>query len=335
MKIVITGGLGFLGLGIARKLIERQEVRKSPELQGGLTGKQQVVDSVVLFDAAVPDALPDGLDGRARMMVGDIADRDAVFGLIDRDDIRVFHLASVVSAGAEQDFDLAMRVNFDGGRNILDALRARQGAPRIVFASSLAVFGGDGVAEAVTDMTRLKPGTTYGMTKAIGELMINDYTRKGFIDGRAARLPTVIIRPGAPNAAASGFASGVFREPLSGQDYVLPVAMDTRMMVIGARSAIAGLTGLMDADGEGLGADRVVNLPNNAYAVTDMIAALERVAAENGITFGPVTPKPDPAIEAIVKSWPLAMEDSRARALGLPADESLDAIIREYIADWL
>jgi len=318
MKIVITGGCGFLGVGIARKLMDRPEI-----------------DSLVLFDAHVPDALPNGLDDRVTMVEGDISDRVQVAAIIDRDDIGVFHLASVVSAGGEQDFDLAMRVNFDGGRHILEALRARKGTPRIVLASSLAVFGGPDMPEAVTEMTRVVPQTTYGMTKAIGELMINDYTRKGFIDGRAARLPTVIIRPGAPNAAASGFASGVFREPLSGQDYVLPVAMDTRMMVIGARSAIAGLTGLMDADGEGLGADRVVNLPNNAYAVTDMIAALERVAAENGITFGPVTPKPDPAIEAIVKSWPLAMEDSRARALGLPADESLEAIIREYIVDWL
>ena len=318
MKIVITGGCGFLGVGIARKLMDRPEI-----------------DSLVLFDAHVPDALPNGLDDRVTMVEGDISDRVQVAAIIDRDDIGVFHLASVVSAGGEQNFDLAMRVNFDGGRHILEALRARKGTPRIVLASSLAVFGGPDMPEAVTEMTRVVPQTTYGMTKAIGELMINDYTRKGFIDGRAARLPTVIIRPGAPNAAASGFASGVFREPLSGQDYVLPVAMDTRMMVIGARSAIAGLTGLMDADGEGLGADRVVNLPNNAYAVTDMIAALERVAAENGITFGSVTPKPDPAIEAIVKSWPLAMEDSRARALGLPADESLEAIIREYIADWL
>ena len=318
MKIVITGGCGFLGVGIARKLMDRPEI-----------------DSLVLFDAHVPDALPNGLDDRVTMVEGDISDRVQVAAIIDRDDIGVFHLASVVSAGGEQNFDLAMRVNFDGGRHILEALRARKGTPRIVLASSLAVFGGPDMPEAVTEMTRVVPQTTYGMTKAIGELMINDYTRKGFIDGRAGRLPTVIIRPGAPNAAASGFASGVFREPLSGQDYVLPVAMDTRMMVIGARSAIAGLTGLMDADGEGLGADRVVNLPNNAYAVTDMIAALERVAAENGITFGSVTPKPDPAIEAIVKSWPLAMEDSRARALGLPADESLEAIIREYIADWL
>ena len=318
MKIVITGGCGFLGVGIARKLMDRPEI-----------------DSLVLFDAHVPDALPNGLDDRVTMVEGDISDRVQVAAIIDRDDIGVFHLASVVSAGGEQNFDLAMRVNFDGGRHILEALRARKGTPRIVLASSLAVFGGPDMPEAVTEMTRVVPQTTYGMTKAIGELMINDYTRKGFIDGRAARLPTVIIRPGAPNAAASGFASGVFREPLSGQDYVLPVAMDTRMMVIGARSAIAGLTGLMDADGEGLGADRVVNLPNNAYAVTDMIAALERVAAENGITFGPVTTKPDPAIEAIVKSWPLTMEDSRARALGLPADESLEAIIREYIVDWL
>ena len=239
MKIVITGGCGFLGVGIARKLMDRPEI-----------------DSLVLFDAHVPDALPNGLDDRVTMVEGDISDRVQVAAIIDRDDIGVFHLASVVSAGGEQNFDLAMRVNFDGGRHILEALRARKGTPRIVLASSLAVFGGPDMPEAVTEMTRVVPQTTYGMTKAIGELMINDYTRKGFIDGRAARLPTVIIRPGAPNAAASGFASGVFREPLSGQDYVLPVAMDTRMMVIGARSAIAGLTGLMDADGEGLGADR-------------------------------------------------------------------------------
>ena len=326
MKVVITGGCGFLGLGIARKLIHRPDM-----------------DSLVLFDAQVPDALPDGLDGRVRMLAGDISDRDAVFGLIDRDDIRVFHLASVVSAAAAQDFDLAMRVNFDGGRNILDALRARQGAPRIVFASSLAVFGGAGVAAAVTDMTRLKPGPTYGMTKAVGELMINAYTRKGFIDGRAARLPTVIIRPGPPNKAASGFASGVFREPLAGRECVLPVAMETRMMVIGARTAVAGLIGLMEApggdNGGNLGGDRVVALPNTAYSVREMIEALERVAAEKGMTLGPITPKPDSGpdagIEAIVKSWPLAMDDTRARALGLPADESLAAIVHEYIEDYM
>jgi len=187
----------------------------------------------------------------------------------------------------------------------------------------------------VDDMTRVLPQTTYGMTKAVGELMVNDYTRKGFLDGRAARLPTVIIRPGAPNAAASGFASGVFREPLAGRECVLPVAMETKMMVIGCRTAVAGLTGLMDADGDGIGPDRVVGLPNAAYSVAEMIAALGRVAAEEGIEPGPVTPKPDPAVEAIVTSWPLVMDDARARKLGLPRDESLDDIIREYIEDFM
>jgi len=330
VKIVITGGCGFLGLGIARKLIKRQEARKAE----GLTGKQQEVESLVLFDAQVPDELPDGLDDRVSLAAGDISDRGQVTALIDRDDIAVFHLASVVSAGGEQDFDLTMRVNFDGGLNVLEACRARDSVPKVVFASSLAVFGGEALPDTVNDMTRVTPLTTYGMTKAIGELMINDYTRKGFIDGRAARLPTVIIRPGPPNAAASGFASGVFREPLAGNEFVLPVGMGTKMMVLGTRNAVAGLIGLMDADGDALGGDRMVGLPNNAYSVAEMITALEAVAADKGISLGPITPRPDPATETIVTSWPLVMDDARARALGLPADESLERVIGDYIEDF-
>jgi len=310
VKIVITGGCGFLGLGIARKLIERQEARKAE----GLIGKQQEVESLVLFDAQVPDELPDGLDDRVSLAAGDISDRGQVTALIDRDDIAVFH-------------HLTMRVNFDGGHNVLEACRARDSVPKVVFASSLAVFGGEALPDTVNDMTRVTPQTTYGMTKAIGELMINDYTRKGFIDGRAARLPTVIIRPGPPNAAASGFASGVFREPLAGNEFVLPVGMGTKMMVLGTRNAVAGLIGLMDADGDALGGDRMVGLPNNAYSVAEMITALEAVAADKGISLGPITPRPDPATETIVTSWPLVMDDARARALGLPADESLERVI--------
>ncbi len=320
MKVVITGGTGFLGLGIARRLLERDSV-----------------ESLVLFDAAVPDTLPEGLDGRVTMAAGDISDRERVFGLIegDGDDIAVFHLASVVSAGAEQDFDLAMRVNLEGGLNVLDACRARKGAPKVVFASSLAVFGGEAMPESVTDMTRVIPQTTYGMTKAMGELMVNDYTRKGFIDGRVARLPTVIIRPGPPNAAASGFASAVFREPLAGVECVLPVGPETRMMVLGFRNAVQGLIGLMDADGHALGDDRVVSLPNNAYSVAEMIEALERVAAGRGIELGRLSYRPDPATEAIVSSWPRAMDDARARALGLPADDGLERVIGDYIEDFM
>jgi len=314
VKVVITGGAGFLGLGIAKILIERDEV-----------------ESLVLFDAAIPDVLP---DGRFEAVTGDISDPAQVFALIDRDDIAVFHLASVVSAGGEKDFDLAMRVNLDGGRNVLQALRARAGAPKVVFASSLAVFGGDAMPDAVTDMTRVVPQTTYGATKAITELLINDYTRKGFIDGRVARLPTVIIRPGSPNAAASGFASGIFREPLAGQEHMLPVGMGTRMMVMGYRNAVAGLVGLLDADAKELGDDRIIGLPNKCYSVTQMIAALEAVAEAKGIALGPITPAPDPGVEAIVTSWPQAMDDARARRLGLPGDESLEAIIEEYLEDF-
>ncbi len=330
MKVVITGGLGFLGLGIARKLIEREESRKAEVL----TGKQQEVESLVLFDVAVPDTLPDGLNDRVSMVAGDISDSTQVTALIDQDDIAVFHLASVVSAGGEKDFDLAMRVNLDGGRNVLDACRARKSTPKVIFTSSLAVFGGNAMPDTVTDMTRVVPETTYGMTKAIGEIMINDYTRKGFIDGRAARLPTVIIRPGPPNAAASGFASGVFREPLAGTEHVLPVGMDTKMMVIGYRKAVAGLIGLLDADGDDIGPDRVVGLPNTVYSVAEMIAALEQAAKHKGISLGPITQTPDAAVEAIVTSWPLAMEATRAKALGLPGDENLQAIIEEYLEDF-
>ena len=160
---------------------------------------------------------PSGLDDRVALVAGDIADAATVSGLIDGDDVSVFHLASVVSGGGEKDFDLALRVNLDGGRNVFEACRLRPGAPRVVFASSIATFGGGAMPARVGDTTKQTPRTTYGMTKAVGELMINDYTRKGFLDGRATRLPTIVIRPGAPNAAASGFASAVFREPLNGE----------------------------------------------------------------------------------------------------------------------
>lgn len=326
MKVVITGGIGFLGLGIARELLKRGTIR--------IGGEQQVQD-IVLLDSATPARRPDGLDAWVRLVDGDIADPAVVARLIDRDEICVFHLASVVSAGGERDFDAALKVNVDGARNVLEALRARKGMPRprMVFASSVAVYGGE-LPEAVSDTTREAPATTYGMTKAIGELLVNDYSRKNFVDGRSARLPTVIVRPGPANAAASGFASAVFREPLAGHDYDLPVTPARRIMVIGARNAVAGLIGLMEAGADKLGADRAVALPNTAYSVAEMLDALDKVAAEKGITPGAVGSAPDAAIEAIVGSWPLAMDDARARSLKLPADESLEQIVRDYLEDF-
>ncbi|MCH7795083.1 MAG: NAD-dependent epimerase/dehydratase family protein [Proteobacteria bacterium] len=326
MKVVITGGTGFIGRMLARSILARGSLT-------GPSGAQEEVDAITLFDAVEPPVPLAGLDARAKVVIGDIADKDLVFGLLDRDDVSVFHLASVVSGGGEKDFDLAIRVNLMGGLNVLEAARARAGAPRLVFASSLAVFGGSAMPAVVGDTTKQTPRTTYGVTKSIGELLINDYTRKGFIDGRAARLPTIVIRPGRPNLAASSFASGVFREPLNGAPCALPVKLDTVMPVLGYRSAVAGFIALHEAAPEALGDDRTVNFPAHAVTVAEMIAALRRVAGNRPL--GEITHQPDPAIEAIVATWPVATEFARAGALGLPVEDSLDDIVRAYIEDFL
>ncbi len=328
MKVVITGGLGFAGINLARELVSL----------GALTdpsGNKSEIDCIQLLDVAVPDELPGGLDGRVEMVAGDVSDRAVIDGLIDRDDISVFHLASVVSAGGEKDFDLALRINMDGGRNILEALRARGSVPRLVFASSVAIFGGDNMPDVVADTTKATPQTTYGMTKVVGELMINDYTRKGFIDGRTARLPTLLVRPGKPNAAASSFVSGVFREPLSGVECILPVGLDIRMPLLGCLNAVKGMVRLHEVAGGELGTDRAINLPSRSYTVKEMVETMKRVAAANGITPGAVVEETNPDIEAIVRSWATEMNSSRALELGLPLDESLDQVVQEFIDSYL
>jgi nucleoside-diphosphate-sugar epimerase len=326
MKVVITGGAGFLGLRLAERLLQLGELT-------GPSGRPEEIDQLVLFDMQEPGEMPPALDGKAILLLGEISNRDEVFHLVDRDDVSVFHLASVVSGGGEQDFDLAIRVNLDGGLNVLEALRARGSRPRLVFASSIAVFGGAAMPDVVGDAVKQTPQTTYGATKAIGELLVNDYTRKGFLDGRSARLPTVIIRPGKPNLAASSFVSGVFREPLNGEPCTLPVETGTVIPVLGYRATVDGLVRLHEVEGEALGDDRAVGLPSLTVTVAEMIAALKRVAGDRPL--GEITVEPDPFIEAIVKSWPRDAGYDRATALGLPREESLDEIIRAYIEDYL
>ncbi|MDT7609893.1 MAG: D-erythronate 2-dehydrogenase, partial [Pseudonocardiales bacterium] len=233
MKVLITGGLGFVGLNLARALLERGTLI-------GISGAPEPIDAMTLFDVAAPEHRPDGLDDRVSIVTGDISDRATVTGLVDRDDISVFHLASILSGGGEQDFDLALKVNLDGALNVFEALRARAGgAQRLVAASSIAVFGGSMMPKTVGDETKQTGQTTYGVTKTITELLINDYSRKGFFDGRTARLPTIFVRPGKANSAASSFCSGVFREPLNGVECVLPVTR-AQLPMLGYRNCVAG-----------------------------------------------------------------------------------------------
>ncbi|HEY7747821.1 MAG TPA: D-erythronate dehydrogenase [Aestuariivirgaceae bacterium] len=326
MKVIITGGTGFVGLLLGRKLAHLGRLT-------GPKGKPEEIGEIVLFDMAVPQTRPKDLDERVNFAAGDISDWETVRRLIDAEDISIFHLASVLSGGGEQDFDLAMQVNLHGNLNLLEAARAVGSRPRVVFASSIAVFGGKAMPKTVGDATKQTPQTTYGTTKAIGELLINDYTRKGFIDGRSARLPTVIIRPGKPNKAASSFASGVFREPLDGIECVLPVDEEVVMPVLGYRNIVDGFVGLHEADGEALGEDRAVTFPAINASVREMIAALKRVAGNRHL--GEIRFERDPVIARIVASWPTALNFDRAKKLGLPVDSDLDSIIRAYIGDYL
>src|SRR5579862_8347099 len=259
MRIVITGGCGFLGRRVAMRLLA----------EGCALG---VVDELVLFDNA-PSALPLPDDKRIRLVTGDIADRETVRALIAPGTDAVFHLAAIVSGQAEADTDLGYRVNLDGTRAVLDACRALGSVPRVVFASSLAVYGG-ALPPSVGDDTALTPQSSYGTQKAIGELLVNDYSRKGFVDGRALRLPTVVVRPGLPNRAASTFASSIIREPLCGKDAVCPVSPDTVMALASPRRVVASLAHALDIPSEAIGQHRTLQLPGYSVAVGEMSEAL-------------------------------------------------------------
>jgi D-erythronate 2-dehydrogenase len=316
MRVVITGGCGFLGRRLAMRLLA----------EGTQAG---AVRELVLFDNTAP-ALPLPEDGRLAVVTGDVADRATARRLIAPGTDAVFHLAAVVSGEAESDTDLGYRVNLDGTRAVLDACRALGTAPTFVFASSLAVYGG-ALPEAVGDDTALTPQSSYGAQKAIGELLVNDYSRKGFIDGRALRLPTVVVRPGRPNRAASTFASSMIREPLTGREAICPVAPETVMALASPRRVVAALVKALAIPGEAFGASRSLQLPGFSVAVGEIAAAVRRAAGEDA--YARIRWQPDPAIQRIVGSWPRALLSPRAEAMGFARDQGIDAVIQAFIED--
>jgi len=320
MNVVITGGAGFLGQRLAKALIERGTL-------AGPDGHPRTIDRLTLVDVA---AAPPAADARLVSIAGDVADPALLERVIDPETSSVFHLAAIVSGQAEADFDLGMRVNFDATRALLEVCRARGHRPRVVFASSCAVYGGE-LPPVVPASTALTPQSSYGTQKAMGELLVNDYSRRGFVDGRALRLPTISVRPGKPNAALSSFASGVIREPLNGVESVCPVPAGTRVWLLSPATVIDCFLKAHDLDGGALGANRSLILPGFTVSVAEMVAALERVAGPE--VAARVRFEPDERVERIVRTWPVALDASRALGLGFPTDNSFDAIIRRYMGD--
>lgn len=323
MQITVTGAGGFLGRRLVQKLLEKGTIADAG-------GKPQPITRIVACDLALQQAGPGSADPRIEQVEADASDPAVISRIITEQTRAVFHLAAVVSVGAEEDFDLGMRINFDGTRALLDACRRRAPGCRFMFASSVAVYGGD-FPETILDGTAVAPQTSYGMQKAVGELLINDFSRRGFIDGRCLRLPTIVVRPGRPNKAASSFASSIMRDPLEGKDVICPVGPDTSVGVLSPAKVIESFIHAQTIPPADWGFTRAVQLPGITLTVRDMLAALKEVAGEN--VARRVRFEPDPRIEKIVYGWPTRFGSVKAQRLGFSADRAMADVIRAFIAD--
>jgi nucleoside-diphosphate-sugar epimerase len=321
MQVVITGGGGMLGKKLAKALLKRGTLANAE-------GKQTAISKLVLFDNVVGPDMPK--DPKISVVTGEVHDAALMKKLISGDTGSVFHFAAVVSAGAEADFDLGYRVNLDGTRAVLEACRALAKPPRVVFTSSVAVFGGD-MPKVIGDSQPLTPQTSYGAQKAMGELLINDYSRKGFIFGASLRLPTIVVRPGKPNLAASTFASSIIREPLQGQEAICPVKPESMMPLLSPRKTVEAFIRAHDMDPAKWGMNRALMLPSLDVSVAEMAEGLKRVAGKDA--YNRIKWQIEPRIQKIVEGWPGQLDSKRARGLGFESDASVDAIIQAFIED--
>jgi len=324
MHILVIGAAGMVGRKLTAALVK----------SGHLAGKE--ISAFTLADVVAPSA-PEGFSGKVETLAADLSTVGTSEKLVaGRPDV-IFHLAAIVSGEAEKEFDKGYRINMDGTRYLLEAIRQegiKNGAylPRLIFTSSIAVFGAP-FPEAIGDEFFSTPLTSYGTQKAICELLINDYSRKGFVDGVGIRLPTITIRPGKPNLAASGFFSNILREPLVGQEAILPVSKDVRHWFASPRAAVGFLIHAAEMDTAKLGWRRALNVPGLSATVGEEIEALRRVAGEKVVSL--IKDVPDPAIIKIVDGWARNFDTKRALALGFKAESSMDEIIKIHIEDEL
>src|SRR2546423_1624401 len=311
MRVVITGGAGFLGSRLARSILERGQLTDA-------SGARRDVKKLVLIDVVQPSVT----DPRVESNTGDLGDPALIDRALTPETDSVFHLAAVVSGQAEAEFDTGMHVNLDATRALLERCRKLARPPKFVFASSLAVFGGV-LPDPVRDDSPITPQTSYGAQKAMGELMVYDMTRKSFIDGRSLRLPTITVRPGKPNKAASSFASSIIREPLSGVDVICPVARETRVWVSSPRAVIANLIVGHEVPAAKFAHTRSINVPGILVSVTEMVAELRRIAGD--AVADRVKCQLDLGVDRIVQTWPARFAPVLGPALGMHADPDFDS----------
>ena len=328
MNIVITGGAGFLGVRLARTLLQHGSLSL-----GGAPA--QTIQQLTLVDRVAPPADLQA-DPRVRVVEGDLVDllEGSTQQVVPQDAAAVVHLASAVSGECEADFDLGMRSNLRAGMLLLERCRALGTQPLLVFSSSLAVFGSTAeqpLPEVVTDTTLPTPQNSYGIQKFVLEQLVADYTRKGFLRGRNVRLMTVSVRPGRPNGAASSFLSGMIREPLAGERSTCPVPPDTLVALSSPARTVEGLIRALQTGDQEWGPRTALNLPALTTTPAQMAAALEKVAGPAATSL--IDWRPDPAIARIITSWPARMESARARALGLVADADFETIVRDYVRE--